>query len=292
VSLRRIFFSYLSRFLLRPRMANGLDLAKMRAGEMRQAQTKRTFGCSYEAGELAEVNVRTVHPVEIRSDAVLVYLHGGAYVVGAAQLHWWLLSRLCHDTGSLGVMVDYRLAPEHPFPAALNDAVAVLNDLADVHGANNLVVLGDSAGGGLAVATAMRLRDDGQAVPGKLVLLSPWLDIALDDPDITALEKMDSVLARNGLAEAGKWYASGADLKAPYLSPVRGNLRGLPPMLLQIGTREILLPDCRTFRDKALEQGVDLIYREYPELFHVWTLLFPMLPEGEEAVQEILAFVC
>lgn len=272
-------------------LANGLDLAKLRQNDMPEPRTKRTWGCQYEAGHLANVKVTYVQPADTDSSKVLVYLHGGIYVAGIGEPHWWMISRLCQETGHMGVMVDYRLAPEHPFPAALDDAVAVLAALTATYGANNLVILGDSAGGGLAVATTMKLRDTGQALPEKLVLFSPLLDIALDNPDISPLEKKDRVLARIGTLEACELYAKGLDPKTPYLSPVNGDLSGLPPTLLFIGAHEILLPDCRLFRDKAESINAALHYREYPKMFHVWTLLFPLLPEGEEALQEARDFL-
>jgi len=291
MSLRRVVLNFMMAYYVRPSMAKGLDVARLRARDMPDPQTKRNYGREYEAGELAGVKVTYVRPLTVESAGVLVHLHGGIYVAGISEPHWWLFSRLCAETGRLGVMVDYRLAPEHPFPAALDDAVAVLAALAEIHGAGNLIVSGDSAGGGLAVAAAMKMRDDGQALPGKLVLLSPWLDISLENPAIPALEKKDRVLARIGAVEAGERYALGTDLKSPYLSPVYGDLSGLPPMLLQIGTNEILLPDCRAFQEKAVAQNAALEYREYAKLFHAWILTFPMLPEGEEALQEVLRYI-
>jgi monoterpene epsilon-lactone hydrolase len=291
MSLQRALFNFVAYYQARPSTAKGLNLVKLRARDMPEPQTKRTWGCQYEAGTLAGVRVTYVRPANIQSGKVLVHLHGGLYAAGIGELHWWLISRLCHEVGCLGVMVDYRLAPEHPFPAALDDTVAVLNALVAAHGPEKLVVSGDSAGGGLAVASAMKQRDDGQAVPAKLVLLSPWLDITMHHPGIPAQEKKDRILARPGVVEAGKRYANGMDPKAPYLSPVNGDLSGLPPMVLQIGTYEMLLPDCRAFRDKALAQNVSLLYQEHPKMFHIWTLLFPLLPEGEEALQEVLQFI-
>lgn len=291
MSWQRVLFNFVAAYRLRSRMAKGLDLATLRASEMPQPRSRYTYGCTYEGGRLAGVAVTTVRPARADSDGVLVYLHGGAYVVGIGEPHWWLLSRLCHETGRTGVMVDYRLAPEHPYPAALDDALAVVGTLAEQHGAEKVVVVGDSAGGGLAVATAMKRRDEGQPLPGKLGLLSPWLDLTMANPAIAALEKKDRVLARRGLLEAGEQYAGGSDPKGPYLSPLYGEPADLPPTLLQVGGLELFLPDCRAYRQKTAAQNGSLSYREYPKLFHVWPLLFPLLPEGEEAVREMVRFI-
>jgi acetyl esterase/lipase len=291
MSLQRVVLNFMAYYMSRPAMASGLDMARLRAYDRPNPPTKRTWGCRYETGRLAGVPVHHVRPANMTPAKVLVYLHGGVYVAGISDLHWATVSRLCQDTGRLGVLVDYRLAPEHPFPAALDDATAVLAALSESHGAENLVVVSDSAGGGLALAATMKQRDDGRAVPGKLVLFSPWLDLALTHPDIAALEKKDRVLGRSGVVEAGQWYANGLNGQTPYLSPLYGDLAGLPPMLLLVGTREIFLPDCRAFRDKAIAGAAPLTYREYPEMFHAWPLLFRMVPEGEAALQEAIRFI-
>lgn len=292
MSLQRIVLGLLIGSRVKPLTADGLDVERLRANDRPVPPGKRTWGCTYQSAQLDGVRVTFVQPASIRSSRVLVHFHGGIYVAGIGEPHWWLLSRLCQETGSLGVMVDYRLAPEHPFPAALEDALAALAILAAEHGAANLIVSGDSAGGGLALASAMKRRDDGADLPGKLVLLSPWLDITLDHPDVAAQEPLDRMLGRRGLVEGGKWYADKEDPRLPYLSPAYGNLNGLPPTLVQIGTHEVLLPDARALHDRAKADGFDLTYREYPKLFHVWTLFFPILPEGETAVREILEFIC
>ncbi len=291
MSLQRVALDYFMGMRVKPMTAGGVDLDRLRAGDSPEPPQSRTYDCTYETSLLGGVPVTFVRPPRTESPELIVHLHGGVYVAGIGEPHWWLLSRLCSETGRLGVMVDYRLAPEHPFPAALDDAIDVLEGLALEHGAHHIVLSGDSAGGGLAIASAMKLRDDGRPGPGKLVLLSPWLDITLDHPDIAALEPMDRMLGKAGLVEAAEWYAGDHDPKMPYLSPITGDLNGLPPMLLQVGTHEILLPDARLWRDRAVAQGIDLTYREYSKLFHVWQIFFPILPEGEAAMQEIINFI-
>lgn len=291
MSLQRTVLETVQGLLVKPMTSGGADVERLRANDRPQPPQRQTFDCTYEATLLGEVPVTVIRPPAIHSAELLVHLHGGVFVAGIGEPHWWLLSRLCRETGRLGMMVDYRLVPEHPFPAALNDVIEVLDKLAVRHGASNIVLSGDSAGGGLALASAMKWRDDGRSPLGKVLLLSPWLDLTLDHPGIPAQEALDKVIGRAGLVEAGRWYAGDLDPKIPYLSPVTGDLGGLPPMLLQIGTHEILLPDARLLRDRAGSQEADLVYHEYDKLFHVWQLFFRILPEGEAAVQEILGFI-
>lgn len=220
----------------------------------------------------------------------VLYLHGGGYVIGSAATHRSLASRISAAAGSRVLVVDYRLAPEHPFPAAVDDAFAAYRWLLD-EGFNPaaLAIAGDSAGGGLTLALMARLRDEGLPLPAAGVCLSPWVDLegtgasaepgAVDDPMVT----------REGIQAMAETYAAG-NLRAPMASPLYADLSGLPPLLMQVGTREILLDDARRIAAQAEAAGVSVTLEEEQGLIHVWHL-FPGVPESEQAVARVGDFL-
>jgi acetyl esterase/lipase len=221
----------------------------------------------------------------------IIYLHGGAFISGPVRFHWQMLGRMCEMSGSEILVVLYRKSPEHIYPAQMNDLMSVYDHLRRSIDPSNIIFMGDSAGGGLAAAAAQKLRDDGMPLPGKLVLLSPWLDLLLTNPEIPKLEKKDKFLDRSSVASSGRRYAGMHNPQHPYLSPVYGNLAGLPPTLLMIGTMDLLLFDSRKYRDKAIEAGVELDYQEWDNMFHDWMCLTSILSEAEESVKHITGFL-
>lgn len=221
---------------------------------------------------------------------VMLYLHGGGYVIGSAATHRSLASRLSAACAARVLVVDYRLAPEHPFPAAVDDALTVYRwALAQGVAAEQMAIAGDSAGGGLVLALLVAIRDAGLPMPACGVCLSPWVDLegtgasvapgAVDDPMVT-------LAGIQGMAAA---YAAG-QLSAPLASPLHADLSGLPPLLIQVGTREILLDDARRIAAKAEAAGVSVTLEEEEGLIHVFQL-FPNVPESEQAVARIGDFV-
>lgn len=223
---------------------------------------------------------------------VIVYLHGGAYIFGPVREQWAWLAMMARKTGMAALMVDYRLAPEHPFPAGLDDATAVVRQL-QKDGAlpdDHWALAGDSAGGGLSVALTMRLRDEGDPLPPRLLLISPWLDVTMDNPDAQAIVPHDPFLWLEGTKLAGQVYAWESNPRQPLVSPVYGEMEGLPPVLLQCGTAEILLPDIRRFHEKCQLAGVEIEYQEADDSFHVFVMA-PFLPEAKRAVRTQIAFL-
>lgn len=221
---------------------------------------------------------------------VVLYLHGGGYVIGSAATHRSLASRLSAACAARVLLVDYRLAPEHPFPAAVEDALTVYRwALAEGLRPEKMTIAGDSAGGGLVLALLVSIREAGLPMPACAVCLSPWVDLegsgatvapgAVDDPMVT-------LAGIQGMASA---YAAG-QLRAPLASPLHADLAGLPPLLIQVGTREILLDDARRIAAKALAAGVNVTLEEEEGLIHVFQL-FPGVPESEQAVSRIGDFV-
>ncbi len=230
--------------------------------------------------------VWTIAPKENASLKHVIYLHGGAYVNSFASQHWALMSKLVEMLNCTVVAPNYPHAPEHCVTDVFDLLVPVYSELAARVGGSNVTLMGDSSGGGISLALAQRLREDGYEQPGHVVLLSPWLDATLSNPEIEDFDKVDPFLGVRGLKYGGEVYARDVDPKSYLVSPVYGSLKKLAPITLFIGTRDILYPDCRKLRDNAAAEGVEISYREYPGMVHNW-MLGPM-PEGRRAIEEII----
>ncbi len=220
----------------------------------------------------------------------LLYLHGGGYVMDIAAVHWDSIARLCSDLGGSATVPLYPLAPEHKATEVLDAMQALYVDMAAEHGAAALTVMGDSAGGGMALALAQMIRADGGELPASLVLFSPWLDATADALGQRDIEARDRMLAVSGLEACGAMYRGDLPPDDPKVSPLFGSLEGLPPMAIFSGTSDILLVDGRRLDEKLTALGSrSHIYCEYPGMFHVWMLL--PVPEGRQALDETAEFI-
>lgn len=215
----------------------------------------------------------TLAPLSGAGPVQLLYLHGGAHVAEISPFHWRLLAEFAETTGCVAHVPIFPLAPEHTYRPAYAMVNEIYRGLAAAHDPRQLVLMGDSAGGGLALALAQGFAALGLPQPRDIVLISPWLDLTVSNPAIPALEADDPWLARPGLEEAGRWWAGGEDPGLPHLSPVHGPLQGLGRLTVFIGTRDLLLADCRALRDRAAAQGVHVEMYEAPGMVHVWPLL-------------------
>jgi monoterpene epsilon-lactone hydrolase len=222
----------------------------------------------------------------------VLYLHGGAYRVGSPTTYRHFTWRIATAAGAHLLALDYRLAPEHPFPAALDDAVsAYLWLLANGGQAKKLAVMGDSAGGGLALALLLKLRDGGTPLPAAAVALSPWTDLALTGPSLRLNADADPMLNADDLPQFASEYLAGADPKNPYVSPLYGDPAGLPPTLFHVGSDEILRDDSVRMAEKMIDAKCAVALEIWPRMPHVWHLLAPVIPEAMAAIRKIGAFI-
>lgn len=224
-------------------------------------------------------------------DKVILYVHGGGYVMGSAGSHRDMTGRLSKAAGARVLSLNYRMAPEHPFPAAVDDAVAAYKWLLD-QGIKpaNIAIAGDSAGGGLALATLLAIRDGGHPVPAAGIGISPWVDMEGTGETMTTRAAVDPVVQKEGLLGMAKLYLGDADPKNPLAAPLHANMAGLPPLLIQVGDHETLLDDSNRIAERARKAGVDVTLKVWDEMPHVWHLFAPILPEGQQAIDEIGAF--
>lgn len=223
---------------------------------------------------------------------VVLYVHGGGYVMGSAGSHRDMTGRLSKAAGARVLSLNYRLAPEHPFPAPVDDAVAAYRWLlAQGISPGNIAVAGDSAGGGLAIATLLALRDAGEPLPAAGIGISAWVDMEGTGESMTTRAAVDPVVQKEGLLGMAKLYLGDADPKSPLAAPLHADLGGLPPLLLQVGDAETLLDDSMRLAEKARAAGVDVTLKVWDEMPHVWHLFAPILPEGRQAIDEIGSFV-
>ena len=227
--------------------------------------------------------LRSVAP-GVSDERVMLYLHGGAYLIGSAHGYRGFFSDLARDAGVTGLAIDYRLAPEHPFPAAVDDALAAYRGLLDEGRApGQIVVAGDSAGGGLAASLLVAARDAGLPMPAGALLLSPWADLRCDTPSMEGKADEDLSLTPGDLRASAERYLNGADPANALASPVLADLTGLPPLLITVGSCEILLDDAVALAGRAGECGVRATLDVWPQMPHVWQSFAFMLSEGAEA---------
>ena len=228
---------------------------------------------------------------EARSDRCVLYFHGGAYAIGSAALLQDFTWRIGAAARAHVLYFDYRLAPEHPFPAALEDAVTVYRWLAREFDPRRIAFVGDSAGGGLALATLYKLRDEGMPLPAAVVALSPWTDLALTGPSLKLNAAADPMLNVAILPALANRYLGRADPRNHYASPLYGDATGLPPTLIHVGSDEILHDDAVRMAEKLRAAGCEVEIEVWPRMPHAWHLFARILPEGRDAIARIGTFL-
>lgn len=233
-----------------------------------------------------------VIPAGMGSERIILYLHGGAYNAGSTRSHRALAANIAYAARARALTIDYRLAPEHPYPAALVDAFSAYRWLLDEEvRSEQIVVAGDSAGGGLTVALLTALRERGYPMPAAAVVLSPWTDLSASGASWQKNAQVDYLIHGSKLKEAARLYLQDASPQTPLASPVYANLKGLPPLLIQVGSEEVLLSDSERLADHARLSGVDVTLEVWDGMQHVWQFAASFLPEARQAIDHIGKFI-
>ncbi len=269
-------------------------LEEMRAGgEQAGAVGAAPEGVRYEWVDLdGGLRALWAIPDGARTDAVVQYVHGGGYVVCSVESHRGLVGHLAKAAGMRVLSVDYRLAPESPHPGPVNDSVAAYRWLLGQGFApSRLAISGDSAGGGLTMATLVALRDAGDPLPACAVPLSPWVDLEGTGESMTTRAGVDLIVGKAGLLGMASLFLQGADPRDPLAAPLYADLSGLPPLYIQVGDEETLLDDATRLADNARRAGVEVRLEVFPEMQHVFQMAAGVMPEADEAVARIGAYL-
>jgi epsilon-lactone hydrolase len=277
-------------FIKRP--SRGMSLAEARAKfhDIERSVPRPARGTETVRVDAGDVSADCIaRPASLAGRHVL-YLHGGGYRVGSPAIYRHLTWRIADAARARVLIIDYRLAPEHPFPAALDDAFASYRWLLQQNG-REIIVMGDSAGGGLTLALLMKLRDEGLRLPDAAVAMSPWTDLALTGASLEENAAADPMLNTGDLPGAAAEYLAGADPRNPYASPLYGDPSGLPPVLIQVGGDEILRDDATRMADRLRGANPRSELQVWPLMPHVWQAYAPVLPEARAAVADIGGFV-
>ncbi len=240
---------------------------------------------------IGEIGAEWIVPPGVENDRVVLYLHGGGYVMGSIVTHRAMIARIARAAKARALALDYRLAPEHPFPAAVEDATAAYRWLlAQGYKPGKIVIAGDSAGGGLVLAALLSLKDSGEPMPAGAVPISPWTDMEGTGDSVTSGKINDPMVDKEGLLGMAKKYVGEHDPRNALASPLHGDFHGLPPLLIQVGGAEILLDDATRVAERAKKAGVKVDLEVWPDMIHVWHVFAKILPEGQQAIDKIGAF--
>ncbi len=246
----------------------------------------------YQPVDAGGVRAEWISAQKSRDDRAMLYLHGGCYGSGSVETHRELMTRLSLAASMRVLGLNYRLAPEHPFPAAVEDSATAYRWLLD-SGIDpaRIAIAGDSAGGGLAIATTITSRDARLPLPGAVACISPWVDLALDGASMATVAGADPIVSREMLHGWVELYLGDRDARTPLASPLYASLEGLPPLLIQVGSSEVLLDDATRLAERASAAGVKTTLEVWPEMIHVWHTFAAILPEGRRAIARIGEFV-
>jgi len=273
--------------------ASNASLEQLRANiDSFGALENRKKRAQFRADTIADLPVEWVSPKSPNTEfanALIVLIHGGGYMMGSPKSHRTLMAGLSMATGLEVVGIDYRLAPEHPCPAAIDDVEAVYAELVEARGADKLILVGDSAGGGLCVSAMLRFKESGLAQPAGAALLSPWVDLR---PRPNTFGNADTdYLQPEHLEAAAVGYAGELSREDPRVSPVLGDLKGLPPLLIFAGGQELILGDSRRLQKRAKERGVNTTLVVEEDEIHVFPMFFDHTPRGAHALEQIGRFI-
>lgn len=250
------------------------------------------IGVRKQSGEVHGLEALWLRPKRAPERKLLLYLHGGAYIMGNIATHRQLVSHIARAANVHTLLPEYRLAPEHPFPAAVDDAVGLYQGLlADGYAAKDIAIAGDSAGGGLTMATLLSLRDAGEPLPAAACLLSPWLDLAATGASMGTHAQRDPWFKPQDIPLVASYYCNENQIRDPLVSPVYGDFARLPPLYIQVGEEEILLSDSTRAAEKADAAGVDCMLEVWPGMWHVFQMFVHLMPESPAAIRKIGVFI-
>jgi epsilon-lactone hydrolase len=265
-----------------------LDLMSMRKMMSRLPAYPRPDDMTWEEVDAGSTPAIWVTPENGEADRAIIYLHGGGYATGSARDYLAIACHLARAARGRVLAVDYRLAPEHPFPAALDDALAAYAFLRESgYAPDRIALAGDSSGGGLVVATLIALRDRGEPLPRTGVCLCPWTDLTLSGPSLVSNAERDPMIRASTLTRMAEAYLGDRDRRTPTASPLFADLAGLPPLLVQVGSSELLHDDAVRLAEQADAAGVDVTLQVWEDAFHVWHSFADHLPEAQEAMARI-----
>ena len=270
--------------------------APIKVAERRAFMEKMSFQVAddidVETVQAAGIDAEWLRAPGARADRAILYLHGGGYVIGSPHTHRALGGEISRAAQAAVLMLDYRLAPEAPFPAAVEDGVSgYLWLLEQGFAPAQLAMGGDSAGGGLVVATLVSARDQGLAMPGAAVCISPWGDMTCSHASYRTRHDADPIVKHAGITQMATLYLNGADPRDPLASPNFADLTGLPPMLIHVGSAETLHDDAIALDRKAQADGVQSTLEVWEDMIHVWHAFHPMLPEGKDGITRVGEFL-
>jgi len=292
-SLRAKFFRSVSGALVRRIDVTNADLVKIRRMWKRIGRLLVTaFRVRVEPDEINVLYAEWLTPKNHVDGKLLLYLHGGGYVIGGCDMHRQMVSHIARAARIRTLLPEYRLAPEHKFPAAIDDAVAIYRSLLEMGmKPEDIIFAGDSAGGGLTVATMLALRDAGDPLPAAAVLLSPFLDVTGSGESVRTRVDRDPWFHPDDLPPIADYYCEPHQHRFPLVSPVFADVEGLSPALIQVGDDELLLSDSERLADHYIAAGIDVELQVWPEMWHVFQMFTIKMPEARRAIKKIAAYI-